>query len=260
MKLAWHLLKFSNLCLELQDLPRYYNIIRCDGMVEVKLHEEDLTILQQNLDRKMKEIDCLKKELQRKQEQLSQVEQSLLEKQDDEVAYDYTDGAENSVLEKHQNDHLKARFQMEKIDHQSQLTKALLQKKDIESKLDVAKHGLELSEKTCRRAQELFQKSSTRSLMPSVSRTTTSDILVNKIATISHCAKPVSSNNSCDVQLDTHNSAAALDVHHKNTESPYLVPVSAKKSATAWSPSQTHQLSNRTRVKRLSESSNSAEG
>ena len=117
-------------------------------------------MLEQDLDRKTKEVDCLKKELKQKHERKSEVE-SLLARQDYELTYTHTDhdGAENAVLEKHQNDHLKTRLQIEKIDCQIQLTRALLQKKNIESKLNAVKHNLELNKKICRRSQKLYQKS-----------------------------------------------------------------------------------------------------
>ena len=86
-------------------------------------------MLQQDLERKTEVVGCLKKELQQKHEQMSHVESLLAKQQDDELMYTYTDGAESIVLEKHQNDHLKTRLQMEKIDCQIQLTRALLHSK-----------------------------------------------------------------------------------------------------------------------------------
>ena len=133
-------------------------------------------MLQQDLQRKTEVVGSLKKELQQKHEQMSHVESLLAKQQDDvELMYTYTDGAESIVLKKHQNDHKKTRLQMEKIDCQIQLTRALLQKKDIESKLETVKQSLELSEKICQEAQELYQKStsasSKNSLVPPSSRT-----------------------------------------------------------------------------------------
>ena len=78
---------------------------------------------------------------------------------------------EHDVLEKNQNDHLKTRLQMEMIDCQIQLTRACLQKKDTESKLDAVKCRLQMSEKVCQRAHELYLQKCTKathksSLMP----------------------------------------------------------------------------------------------
>ena len=214
--------------------------------MEVKLHEEELTMLQQDLERKTKVVGCLKMELQQKHEQMSQVE-SLLAKQDDELMYTYTDGIESIVLEKHQNDHLKTRLQMEKIDCQIQLTRALLQKKDIESKLEAVEQSLELSEKICQKAQELYQKSTNasrkNSLVPPSSRmsnrstsfsSTTSedsDVFVVKGASVSHSPKAMSSSNSCDVTLNN----SELDVHHQSADV-QTKPLSVKKPATTRSP------------------------
>ena len=192
-------------------------------------------MLQQDLDRKTKEVGCLKTKLQQKHERMSQVE-SFLARQDDELMYTYTDGAENAILEKHQNDHLKTRLQMEKIDCQIQLTKALLQKKDIESKLNAVKHSLKLSEKICQRAQELYQKSTAsrrNSLVPrptsgigsrstSVSSTTSedSDVFVSKLASV----KP-----------DTN--ISELETHNQSTEEHLQIKyLSVKKPANARSP------------------------
>ena len=121
-------------------------------------------MLEQDLDRKTKEVDCLKKELKQKHERKSEVE-SLLARQDYELTYTHTDhdGAENAVLEKHQNDHLKTRLQIEKIDCQIQLTRALLQKKNIELKLNAVKHSLELNKKICRRFRKLGYQNSAAS-------------------------------------------------------------------------------------------------
>ena len=194
--------------------------------MEVKLHKEELTMLQQDLERKTEVVGSLKKELQRKHEQMSQVESLLAKQQDDEMMYTYTDGAESIVLEKHQNDHLKTRLQMEKIDCQIQLTRALMQKKDIESKLEAVKQNLELSEKICQKAQELYQKSTSasrkNSLVPPSSRMSNrstslsstmsadSDVFVIKSASVGHSPK-TSSSNSCDV-------TPKLDMHHQSTD------------------------------------------
>ena len=213
----------------------------------MKLHEEELTMLQQDLDRKTKQVGYLKKELQQKHEQMSQVESLLAKQQDDELMYTYTDGAEGIVLEKHQNDHLKTRLQMEKIDCQIQLTRALLQKKDIESKLEVVKQSLELSEKVCQEAQELYQKSTSasrkNSLVPPSSRMSNrstsfsstmsedSDIFIPKSASVSHSHKGLSSSNGCDITP----SNSEVDVHRQSTDvqtKSHLI----KKSAATRSP------------------------
>ena len=198
--------------------------------MEVKLHEKELAMLQQDLDRKTKQVGSLKKELQQKHEQMSQVESLLAKQQDDELMYTYTDGAEGIVLEKHQNDHLKTRLQMEKIDCQIQLTRALLQKKDIESKLEVVKQSLELSEKVCQEAQELYQKSTSTSRKSSLvspssrmsnrstsfSSTTSedSDVFITKSASVSHSHKGLSSSNGCDITPGN----SEVDVHHQSTD------------------------------------------
>jgi hypothetical protein len=216
--------------------------------VEVKLHEEELTMLQQDLDRKTKQVGCLKKELQQKHEQMSEVESLLAKQQDDELMYTYTDGAEGIVLEKHQNDHLKTRLQMEKIDCQIQLTRALLQKKDIESKLEVVKQSLELSEKVCLEAQDLYQRSISASrkssLVPPSSRmsnrstsfsSTTSedsDVFITKSASVSHSTKGMSSSNGCD---NITPGISELDVHHRSADV-QTKPLSVKKSAATRSP------------------------
>ena len=218
--------------------------------MEVKLHEEELTMLQQYHERMTKQVGSLKKELQQKHEQMSQVESLLAKQQDDELMYTYTDGAENIVLEKHQNDHLKTKLQMEKIDCQIQLTRALLQKKDIESKLEAVEQSLKLSEKICQKAQELYQKSTSESRRSSYvtqssrksnrstsfSSTTSedSDVFITKSASVSHTARAVSSSNSCDVKSDTNNSE--LDMHHQSTEDLPTKSLSVKKSTTTRSP------------------------
>ena len=187
-------------------------------------------MLQQDLDRKTKQVGSLKKELQQKHEQMSQVESLLAKQQDDELMYTYTNGAEGIVLEKHQNDHLKTRLQMEKIDCQIQLTRALLQKKDIESKLEVVKQSLELSEKVCQEAQELYQRSTSASRKSSLvspssrmsnwstsfSSTTSedSDVFITKSASVSHSRKGLSSSNGCDITP----SNLEVDVHHQSTD------------------------------------------
>ena len=215
--------------------------------MEVKLHEEELALLQQDLERKTKVVGSLKKELQRKHEQMSQVESLLAKQQDDELMYTYTDGAESIVLEKHQNDHLKTRLQMEKIDCQIQLTKALLQKKDIESKLEIVKESLELSEKICQNAQELYQKSASashrNSLMPPSSRmsnrsssfsSTTSedsDVFVSKKASVIHSPKVRSLSNNCDVTP----SNSELDMCHQSTDV-QIKPLSFKTPDSTRSP------------------------
>ena len=125
----------------------------------MKLHEEEVMMLQQDLDRKTVEVGNLKKELEQRHERMSQVGSLLAKQECDEMVYTYTDTAEHNVLEKNQNDHLKTRLQMEKIDYQIQLTRACLQKKDIESKLDAVKHHLQMSEKVCQRTHELYKKS-----------------------------------------------------------------------------------------------------
>ena len=207
-------------------------------------------MLQQDLDGKTKQVGCLKKELQQKHEQMSQVESLLAKQQDDELMYTYTDGAESIILEKHQNDHLKTRLQMEKIDCQIQLARALLQKKDIESKLEAVKQNLELSKKICQKAQELYQKSASEScknsLVPPSSRmsncTTSfsstasedSDVFVIKSASVSHSPRAVSSSNSCDVKSDTSN--LELDMHYQSTEDLPIKPLSIKKPTTTCSP------------------------
>lgn len=204
-------------------------------------------MLQQDLERKTEVVGCLKKELQQKHEQMSQVESMLAKQQDDELMYMYTDGAESIVLEKHQNDHLKTRLQMEKIDCQIQLTRALLQKKDIESKLEAVEQSYELNEKICQKAQELYQKSTSashkNSLVPPSSRmsnrstsfsSTTSedsDVFVVKGALVGHSPKAMSSSNSCDVTLNN----LELDVHHQSTDV-QTKPLSVKKPATTHSP------------------------
>ena len=211
----------------------------------MKLHEKELAMLQQDLDRKTKQVGSLKKELQQKHEQMSQVESLLAKQQDDELMYTYTNGAEGIVLEKHQNDHLKTRLQMEKIDCQIQLTRALLQKKDIESKLEVVKQSLELSEKVCQEAQELYQKSTSgsrkNSLKPpssnsrstSFSSTTSedSDVFFTKSASVSHSHKGLSSSSGCNITPGN----SEVNVHRQSTDV-QTKSLSAKKSAATRSP------------------------
>ena len=210
----------------------------------MKLHEKELAMLQQDLDRKTKQVGSLKKELQQKHEQMSQVE-LLAKQQDDELMYTYTDGAEGIVLEKHQNDHLKTRLQMEKIDCQIQLTRALLQKKDIESKLEVVKQSLELSERVCQEAQELYQKSTSgsrkNSLKPassnsrstSFSSTTSedSDVFFTKSTSVSHSHKGLSSSSGCNITPGN----SEVDVHHQSTDV-QTKSLSIKKPAATKSP------------------------
>ena len=159
--------------------------------------------------------------------------------------YTYTDGAEGIVLEKHQNDHLKTRLQMEKIDCQIQLTRALLQKKDIESKLEVVKQSLELSEKVCQEAQELYQKSTSgsrkNSLKPpsssnrstSFSSTTSedSDVFIPKSASVSHSHKGLSSSSGCDITPGN----SEIDKHHQSMDV-QTKSLSVKKPAATQSP------------------------
>ena len=116
-------------------------------------------MLQQELDRKTAEVGTLKKELQTKNDRMAQVGSLLAKQECDEMAYSYADATELNVLEKHHNDHLKTRLQMEKIDCQIQLTRAWLQKRDVEMKLGVVKQCLDMSKDVCQRAQELFEKS-----------------------------------------------------------------------------------------------------
>ena len=125
----------------------------------MKLHEEEVRMLQQDLDVKTAEVGNLKKELEQRHERMSQVGSLLAKQECNEMVYMYTDTAEHDVLEKNQNDHLKTRLQMEMIDCQIQLTRACLQKKDVESKFDAVKHHLQMSEKVCQIAHELYQES-----------------------------------------------------------------------------------------------------
>ena len=115
--------------------------------------------MQQSLDRKRLEVDSLKMELQLKHEQTTQVGSLLAKQECDEVVNSYLDAAEYDTLEKHKNDHLKTRLQLEMIDCQLQLTRALLDKKDIESKIDVIKRGLEMRKDVHHEAQDVHQKS-----------------------------------------------------------------------------------------------------
>ena len=204
----------------------------------MKLHEEELTMLQRDLDRKTNEVDCLNKELQQKHEQLSRVEFLLAKQLDDELMYTYTDGTESIVLEKHQNDHLKTRLQMEKIDCQIQLTRALLRKKDIESKLEVVKQNLDVSETICQRAQELYQKRrSNRSLSFSSTTSEDSDVFVSKGTSARRSLNPVLLSNSSDVKLDANKSE--LHVCHYNTD-PVIKPHIVKKPANSRSTVAAH--------------------
>ena len=105
------------------------------------------------------EVDGLKMELQLKHERMTKVGSLLAKQECDEMVNSYLDAAEYDILEKHKNDHLKTRLQLEMIDCQVQLTRALLSKKDIESKVDALKRGLEMSENIYQEAQDLCQKS-----------------------------------------------------------------------------------------------------
>ena len=196
----------------------------------MKLHEKELAMLQQDLDRKTKQVGGLKMELQQKHEQMSQVESLLAKQQDDELMYTYTDGAEGIVLEKHQNDHLKTRLQMEKIDCQIQLTRALLQKKDIESKLEIVKQSLELSEKVCQEAQELYQKSTSASRKSS---------LVPPSSRMSNRSTSFSSTTSEDSDVFITKGASAgnseVDMHRQSTDV-QTKSLSVKKPAATRSP------------------------
>ena len=92
----------------------------------MKLQEEELILMQQSLDRKRLEVDSLKMELQLKHERMTQVGSLLAKQEYDEMVNSSLDAAEYDVLEKHKNDHLKTRLQLEMIDCQLQLTRALL--------------------------------------------------------------------------------------------------------------------------------------
>ena len=115
--------------------------------------------MQQCLERKRLEVDSLKMELQMKHERMTQVGSLLAKQECDEMVNSYLDAEEYDALEKHKNDHLKTRLQLEMIDCQVQLTRALLSKKDIESKVDAIRRGLEMSENIYQEAQDLCQKS-----------------------------------------------------------------------------------------------------
>ena len=200
----------------------------------MKLHKEELTMLQRDLDRKTDEVGCLKKELQQKHEQMSHVESLLAKQQDDELMYTYTDGAESIILEKHQNDHRKTRLQMEKIDCQIQLTRALLQKKDIESKLEAVKQNLDVSETICQRAQELSRKRmSNRSISFSSTTSEDSDVFVSKGTSARHSSNPVLLSNS---KLDTNKS----ELHVDHNTDPVIKPHTVKKPANSRSTVAAH--------------------
>ena len=115
--------------------------------------------MQQNLDRKRLVVDSLKMELQLKHERVIQVGSLLAKQECDEMVNSYLDAAEYDALEKHKNDYLKTRLQLEMIDCQIQLTTALLKKKDAESKIDAMKYGLDKGEYICQEPQEVHQKS-----------------------------------------------------------------------------------------------------
>ena len=103
--------------------------------------------MKQNLQRL--KVDSLKTELQLKHEQMIQVGSLLAKQECDEMVKSYLDAAECDTFKKHENDHLKTKLQLEIIDCQIQLTTALLRKRDIESKIDATKYGLEKSEHIC---------------------------------------------------------------------------------------------------------------
>ena len=223
----------------------------------MKLHEEELKMLQQELDRKTTEVGSLKKELKTKHDRMTQIGSLIAQQECDEMAYSYTDVSEFNVLEKHQNDHLKTRLQMEKIDCQIQLTRAWLQKSDIELKLDIVKHCLEMSESVCQRAEELYQKSvggsktgslkSTKSKLshrtPSMSSTASeeSDVFSSRSSSVSQVVSPLQSNTSNQSeQLQTNLEPAPLQQEDTSTinatETQQLTPVPAKKTSASKAP------------------------
>ena len=166
--------------------------------MEVKLQEEEFSLMQQNLDRKMLEVNNLKKELQLKHERMTQVGSLLAKQECDEMVISYIDAAEYDALEKHKNDHLKTRLQLEMIDCQVQLTRALLKKRDIESKLEAMKHDLETSEKIGQGAQELHQKSA---IATHINFTPQASNHSNNFGK-SSLSTVLESNNSCKSKLD----------------------------------------------------------
>lgn len=127
-------------------------------------------MLQQNLEKKTEEVQGLKNELGQRYDQVAQL-QALLAKQalDDEVAC--SEATEHDILERHRNDHLKTRLEMEVIECQVQLTNACLQKKEVESKLERVEHRLQRSKKIYQRAQELYLSTlaSQKAKLPSIS-------------------------------------------------------------------------------------------
>ena len=128
------------------------------------------------------------------------------------------------------------------IDCQIHLTRACLQKKDIESKLDAVKLCLQMSEKVCQRAHELYMQKSTKathksSLMPqtakirssdrssSYSSTTSddSDVFTGKSLPMLNPVTPTaapSHNSGGDVILDEsqklNGASLGLSVHHQS--------------------------------------------
>lgn len=197
-------------------------------------------MLQKDLETKKKEVGCLKTELRQKHEHMSQVE-SWLANQDGELMNTNNEGAESVILEKHNNDHLKTRLQLEKIDCQFQLTKALLQKKEIELKLEAVEQSLVLNETICKRVQEQYQKStdgsSTNGLVPPTSRmqnrstsfsSTTSEDSDVFSASITHSPPTALANNKL-----SHN-PSEFNMHHQLQSTEYLQmkPFSVKSPTT----------------------------
>ena len=175
--------------------------------------------MQQRLDRKRLEVDGLKMELQLKHEQTTQVGSLLAKQECDEMVNSYLDAAEYDALEKHKNDHLKTRLQLEMIDCQIQLTRALLNKKDVESKVDALKRGLDMSENIYQEAQDLCQKSTsaaatcTNSFLPQASDHSKSLVQVGSDFSISSSSTALAANKIQPDNTPTPHESLNQDMH-----------------------------------------------
>ena len=137
-----------------QEPPEYYNIIIRNGKVEQRLHEKEVTQLQDYLQEKEEQLQKLTSRLQQTQDSLADVERKLIAQQNTE--YWYTDVGNDLI----QNENLKTSLQAEKVDYQLQIAATHLSKRDVKAKLDTRQKKLQQSTRRNEHNQYLQTKAS----------------------------------------------------------------------------------------------------